>query len=129
MSRTGKAAKTEYVETPEQRRLSHEAFIEHQNDRISTMEYLKRCDRIERGLIAPNGEMKALAPVIDPKCPRCAEALVKLECPPGFSMATWCWMRPGDFACPNCVKLQEAGRLSFKAKTEWFASFFRKQAK
>lgn len=90
-------------------------------------EYTKRMGEV--GKIGSSTQAKALAPVVDPKCPRCAEPLVKMECPPGMSIATWCYRRAGDFHCPNCAKLQADGRLSLKARTMWFESFFRKKMK
>ena len=79
-------------------------------------------------IIHPNGFMETPPPVVDPECPRCSSKLERLTCPPGMSIATWSFRRAGDFHCPNCTKLQAAGRLSWKARTAWFESFFWRRA-
>jgi hypothetical protein len=77
------------------------------------------------GIIShPNGMMETPPPVVDPACPRCSTLLERLTCPPGMSIASWCFHRPGDFQCPNCVKLKAQGRLHVKARTAWLESYF-----
>jgi predicted RNA-binding Zn-ribbon protein involved in translation (DUF1610 family) len=125
--RKSKASTAKYVETPEQRRLIQDAWVAYEGGRISLVEHGRRMKRIEKGL-SPNPEIYR-EPVIDPKCPRCGEVLAKLVAPRG---SRYPWVHTEgreDFRCSNCVKLQEAGRLSWKARTAWYASFFRKQAK
>jgi uncharacterized protein with PIN domain len=77
-----------------------------------------------------NGMMETPPPVVDPKCPRCSTPLERLTCPPGMSIASWCFHRAGDFRCPTCTKLQGQGKLHRKARVAWYESYFwRKAAK
>ena len=85
----------------------------------------KTCSTV---IFHPNGMMETPPPVVDPACPRCSTVLERLTCPPGMSIATWCFRRGGDFRCPNCAKLQAEGRLHRKARTAWFESFFWRRA-
>ena len=76
-----------------------------------------------------NGELKQTYPTpVDPVCPRCAEPLQKLQCPQGMSIASWCFHRRGDYSCSSCVRLQNAGKLSRKAKTSWYNAYLAKVA-
>ena len=77
----------------------------------------------------PNGESIQKYPTPDdPTCPRCSSPLEKLQCPPGMSIASWCFHRRGDYSCPSCVRLQNSGKLHIKAKTAWYTAYLAKVA-
>jgi hypothetical protein len=77
----------------------------------------------------PNGESIQKYPAPDDQtCPRCASPLEKLQCPPGMSIASWCFRRRGDYSCPSCVRLQFLGKLHPKAKTAWYTAYLAKVA-
>ena len=77
----------------------------------------------------PNGKSIQKYPTPDdPTCPRCATPLEKLQCPPGMSIASWCFHRRGDYSCPSCVRLQSLGKLHPKAKTAWYTAYLAKVA-
>ena len=75
-----------------------------------------------------NGMMETPPPVVDPTCPRCSTLLERLTCPPGMSIASWCFRRAGDFSCPTCTKLQAQGKLHRKARVAWYESYFWRKA-